>query len=222
MIEKELKYLLAPSDYHLLKRELLKRGLSLKGKKLTNYYFDTPAFDLLLSGVALRLRNRENQWELTYKCRIKGKLFAQRRPGVLISEELNVPLHAGEAQELVRGEKRLFSLDIPFLNRLKKELEGEAGWWERVRCLGHMEVKREKTLLPPYRVPLELDEVRYEDGFTEYELESETDQLEMAESVIGALFRRLDIPPVPSPYPKIVRFFLRKDKKCPLKREWEE
>ena len=222
MIEKELKYLLSPSDFSVLKEELRKRGRPLTSASLTNYYFDTPAFNLLLSGVALRLRNQNGVWEATYKCRIKGKLFAQRRPGVLISEELNMPLDEETALRVIRGEEGLFSLDIPFLERLKTELEGEHGWWERVLCRGAMEVTREKTFLDPYRIPLELDEIRYEDGFTEYELESETDQLEMAESVMGALFRRLNMRPVPSPYPKIIRFFLRQDEGSVLRREWEE
>jgi len=222
MIEKELKYLLTQSDYSTLKGELLKRGLVLTGTPLTNYYFDTPDFDLLLSGVALRLRKQGEEWELTYKCRIKGKLFAQRRPGVLISEELTAPLPAPTALGIIRGETGLFTIDIPFLKRLRRELEGKPGWWDRVHCRGQMEVIREKVILPPYRIPLELDRIRCDDGFTEYELESETNQLEMAESVIGALFRRLNIRPVPSPYPKVIRFFLRKDDNCPLKGEWEE
>jgi|MTBAKSStandDraft_2_1061841.scaffolds.fasta_scaffold01272_9 uncharacterized protein YjbK len=222
MIEKELKYLLTPSEFSVLKGELRNRGLALTSSSLINYYFDTPAFHLLLSGVALRLRNQNGAWEATYKCRIKGKLFAQRRPGVLISEELNTPLPPETALKAVRGETGLFSLNIPFLDRLRNELEGDEGWWEKVFCRGAMEVTRDKTILTPYRIPLELDKIRYEDGSTEYELESETDQLEMAESVLGALFRRLNIRPVPSPYPKIIRFFLQKEEGWVLRREWEE
>jgi uncharacterized protein YjbK len=222
MIEKELKYLFSKEDFEKLRYYCRERCAEKKTAALKNYYFDTPRFHLLHAGIALRLRSSNKRWTLAFKCRIKGKLFNQRRPGVLVSEELEASLEESDARALLSGERKLFSLDISFLRRLETELEVLHGRKDEVACRGSMAVIREKVLFAPYTLPLEFDTITYEKGEQEFELESETDQLEMAESVLSALFRRLDIKAVPSPYPKIVRLFLLREKNDSILSKWRE
>ena len=115
MIEKELKYMVTPGEYGMLMRYFKENGRYAGEHKLENYYFDTPDLLLLMTGVSFRLRKKDGAWLFTYKCRIKGKLYEQRRKGVLINEEHELPLESELAEAVLAGEKTLLDLKTGYL-----------------------------------------------------------------------------------------------------------
>lgn len=189
---------------------------------MQNYYFDTPRFDLLRTGVSLRLRSRDGVWFCTYKCRIKGKLFVQRREGALINEEYEDCIDTVLAESVVKGERSIFSIPLDFLTQLKKDIDLPADICDAVQCFGGMQVTRTKTTIVPYAVPLECDHIVYDDGAEEFEIESETDNLMLAESVIGTLFRQNGIEVRPNSTPKIIRFLSRNNPDPSVLAEWKD
>ncbi len=222
MIEQELKYLVSRSEFETLLHYFVISSFRTVTYAMHNYYFDTPSFDLLRTGVSLRLRSRDGIWFCTYKCRIKGKLFIQRRHGALINEEYEDLVDTALAESIIRGERSFFDIPFDFLEQLKKDLELTPETWDCVRCFGGMKVTRTKTTIIPYAVPLECDHVVYDDGEEEFEIESETDNLMLAESVIGTLFRQNGIDVRPNATPKIIRFLARSNPDPAVLSEWNE
>ena len=222
MIEKEIKFMLTKTDYEKLLTYLQEKGFKTTSINIENHYFDTDKLELLNTGVALRIRKLESVWIFTYKCRIKGKLYEQRRDGVLINEEIEEVIDEEIAKKILNGEKDIWSLEFPFLERLKNELKSEnKNWWKDVASIGFMKVLRTKTTLVPYNIPWEIDKIEYGNGDMEYELESETDNLELAESLIYNIFSRIKIVPNPAKAPKIVRFLAKTGYRDILEKEWE-
>lgn len=222
MIEQELKYLVSKNEFDVLLAYFKTASFRTVTYNMSNYYFDTPNFDLLRTGVSLRLRNRDGVWFCTYKCRIKGKLFVQRREGALINEEYEDCIDTDTAQAIVKGTQSFFTLPLEFLSQLKKDLDVSSDTWDTVRCFGGMHVTRTKTTIVPYAVPLECDHVVYDDGAEEFEIESETDNLMLAESVIGTLFRQNNIEIRPNATPKIIRFLSRNNPDPSVLAEWKD
>ncbi len=220
MIEKEIKYMMSKDDFYRLRDYFHENGFLSGSYVMKNYYFDTPDLDLLMSGLSFRLREVSGVWVFTYKCRLKGRLYAQRRAGVQINEEYEMQVPAADAESVVEGRSGMLGLDIPYIGRVKDELAAPPGWWEKLCLVATMPVTREKGLMKPYGVPVELDVISYGEGEYEYEIESETDNIALSESVLRMVFGRLGIKAAPSRAPKIVRLLERRGYGEKLAREW--
>src|SRR6056297_3022439 len=123
MIEKELKYLLDEDEYYNLLDYLKNLGHQIEVDVLDNYYFDTEKFDLLNSGVSLRLRSIDkNKWKFTYKCKVRGKEYSERSDSLLVNEEIANEIEEQVAIKLIDSKKSIWDLDYDYLNKLKREL----------------------------------------------------------------------------------------------------
>lgn len=222
MIEQELKFLLEQDEYFHLLGYLRSASFHLITYTMRNHYFDTSSFTLLKTGVALRLRSRDDVWFFTYKCRIKGKLFEQHRNGALINEEYEEMIDNNLAEDILAGRKDLGDLPFEFMRQLERDLEVTKEFWKEVRCFGSMRVTRVKTTVMPYNIPLECDHVVYDDGAEEFEIESETDNLALAESVVQMIFRQNGLPVRPNSVPKIIRFLKRTFPDPDVLNEWQD
>ncbi|TYB30957.1 MAG: CYTH domain-containing protein [Candidatus Mcinerneyibacterium aminivorans] len=221
MIEKELKYLLTEDEYYRLLKFLKKIGHSIDMKILENYYFDTKNFDLLNSGVSLRLRSINGKsWEFTYKCKVRGKEYSERKDSLLINEELNNEIKEEEAMKLINHKKSIWDLKYSYLKKLKKELPANNNILDKIKMIGHMQVSRLPIKFKPYNIPLEIDKIFYGDEKKEFELESETKQLQLSESVITKIFSRLNIEKKPALYPKIIRLLINKGYREKINLNW--
>lgn len=221
MIEKELKYLLNEDEYYSLLDYLKRLGHEVEFDMLENYYFDTENFDLLNSGVSLRLRSINGKnWEFTYKCKIRGKEYYERSDSLLINEEINNDIEETEALKLLDNKKSIWSLDYKYLKQLKKELPVDKEILDNIKMFVQMQVSRYPLKLKPYNIPLEIDKIFYEEEEIEFELESETKQLQLAESVITNIFNRLNVEKKPALYPKIVRLLIKKGYRDKINLNW--
>lgn len=220
MIEQELKYMLKKKDYMQLISYLKKNCKKYNVNNLKNIYIDTSSLEILNKGISLRLRNINNeQWIFTYKCKISGKLYNQRKKGLLVNEEVEEEI-SGKIVKKIVNNKKISEKDINYFTQLKKELDDE-DILDNLEVIGKMDVLRTKCILKPYNIPIELDKIDFDSEETEYELESETKNIELAESVISSIFRRLDIKPNPSKYPKIIRLIKKKSIGKKLFKNWE-
>lgn len=78
-METEIKLALEARSANRFKRQPALAGLKPASTRLLSIYFDTPAFDLLRAGVALRLRRVGFHWVQTVKARAgSGGVLAQR------------------------------------------------------------------------------------------------------------------------------------------------
>lgn len=222
MIEKELKYIISEKDFFKLKNYLENQKMREDRYDLENIYLDSNDLILLNSGVSLRLRNfkEKKRWVFTYKCSIKGKLYNQRRDGALINEEINKTIDEKKAQSIINGEISVWDFEFDFIEKLKEEIfENKNVKDNKILPVAKINVIRTKYSLNPYKVPLEMDEIDY-DNKKEYEIESEFNNLELAESLIMNLRKRVDIRLEPSKEPKIIRTLKRKGFKNKIKYTW--
>jgi len=208
MIEKELKYIISEKDFLKLKKYFDDLKMDNEIHELKNIYFDSENLSLLNSGVSLRLRHysNKNRWVFTYKCSIKGKLYDQRREGTLINEELSENISEETARKLLDSEIAVWEMEYDFIDRLKEHMKEIDPDSISVKEIAEVNVTRRKYILKPYNIPVELDEIIYKNGKKkEYEIESETDNLALAESVLMNFKNRLKIELKPSSEPKIIR-----------------
>ena len=79
-MEIEIKLALETRSANRFKRQPVLAGLKPASSRLYSVYFDTPAFDLLRAGVALRLRRDGLHWVQTVKARAGSGGVLARRP----------------------------------------------------------------------------------------------------------------------------------------------
>lgn len=156
-IEKEYKGLITESEYQRLLDKY-----SPKAVQQCNYYYDTLDFDLHEKGSTLRLREKNDEWELTYKTDV--------------SRENNVAVKQEYTQKLLRKPnlyKIIFLTNIlhncgadEFLKTVLTDVSVE-----KLRAIGCLVTERSKIDVGGQRF-IELDKSIYL-NFTDYEIEFE-------------------------------------------------
>lgn len=184
-IEIEFKNLLTESEYTNLIKEL---KLSKKSTfTQENIYFDTPDFSLKEKKLALRIRIKENQAEITLKSPHKGHLL-----------ETNMSINISEAKIILQ--KNSF---IP-TGMIKEVLESYG-----INLISSLHIfarlKTERVEKKSQDSIIVLDKSRYADQ-VDYELEVESLSVEAGTKLFNTLLEKYSIPRRETPN-KIARAF---------------
>ncbi|MDT1120784.1 CYTH domain-containing protein [Bacillus altitudinis] len=184
-IEIELKQLLMKEEF-----EQLKEYFQLKDEDFltqTNYYFDTPQFDIKSKFAALRMREKGGQWVLTLK--------EPHEIGLLETHQTIDPPASLEHFQLPEGEvaDRLVHLHIQK---------------DQIVYFGSLETSRAEKMIKEGLIVL--DHSRYL-TVEDYELEFEVSDLDIGQAAFTALLQQFQIPPRDTKN-KVVRFYEEKMK----------
>ncbi|QDZ93625.1 CYTH domain-containing protein [Bacillus altitudinis] len=184
-IEIELKQLLMKEEF-----EQLKEYFQLKDEDFhtqTNYYFDTPQFDIKSKFAALRMREKGGQWVLTLK--------EPHEIGLLETHQTIDPPASLEHFHLSEGEvaDRLVHLHIQK---------------DQIVYFGSLETSRAEKMIKEGLIVL--DHSRYL-TVEDYELEFEVSDLDIGQAAFTALLQQFQIPPRHTKN-KVVRFYEEKMK----------
>ncbi|MEW4192347.1 CYTH domain-containing protein [Bacillus altitudinis] len=184
-IEIELKQLLMKEEF-----EQLKEYFQLKDEDFhtqTNYYFDTPQFDIKSKFAALRMREKGGQWVLTLK--------EPHEIGLLETHQTIDPPASLEHFHLLEGEvaDRLVHLHIQK---------------DQIVYFGSLETSRAEKMIKEGLIVL--DHSRYL-TVEDYELEFEVSDLDIGQAAFTALLQQFQIPPRHTKN-KVVRFYEEKMK----------
>ena len=184
-IEIELKQLLMKEEF-----EQLKQHFQLKDSDFhmqTNYYFDTPQFDIKSQFAALRMREKNGQWVLTLK--------EPHEIGLLETHQTIAPPSQLDDFELPDGEvaERLDHLNIQK---------------DQIVYFGSLETSRAEKMIQEGLIVL--DHSRYL-TVEDYELEFEVSDLDIGQAAFTALLQQFQIPPRHTKN-KVVRFYEEKMK----------
>lgn len=184
-IEIELKQLLMKEEF-----EQLKEYFQLKDEDFhtqTNYYFDTPQFDIKSKFAALRMREKGGQWVLTLK--------EPHEIGLLETHQTIDPPESLEHFHLPDGEvaDRLVHLHIQK---------------DQIVYFGSLETSRAEKMIKEGLIVL--DHSRYL-TVEDYELEFEVSDLDIGQAAFTALLQQFQIPPRHTKN-KVVRFYEEKMK----------
>ncbi|GGM24753.1 CYTH domain-containing protein [Paraliobacillus quinghaiensis] len=182
-IEMESKNLLTETEYNKLFNYLELTPNQIKQQ--TNYYFETPDFQLKAHGAALRIRVKDGQWQLTLKEPYQNGLL-----------ETHDHLTADEA------EKWLSNQLIP-KPHVKKQLNNMGITFESLNYGGALKTDRIET---PYKQALVVIDYSVYNNTFDYELEVESETKEKSEAVLLELIEQLNISKKPTKN-KIERFY---------------
>lgn len=183
-IEQELKAVLDERQYGIL----LEKS-NVQPVLQTNYYF---RYDKMPQSVMVRIRERNGEYILCYKCRIS------QNGGVTVCDERECEIGDGYAKKLIsRG------VTGTELNQMLN-----CGLSSDFVCVGKLDTYRTKFTLGNWK--LELDKNEYL-GTTDYELECEDNDIESLNRLKNYLYYTFGISFKPS-LPKSERFFEKYDK----------
>lgn len=179
-IEIEAKVLLSQEDY----RKLIKLFPNAPRYMQTNYYIDSPDRVLAKSGIALRIREKNGQFEMTLKTPLSQGLL-----------EKNVPLTINEFCSY-RDFNEFPKCD---LKRFLTMLDFEVGDLKILTSLAteRLDVEYKGGLLS-------IDRNSYS-GQVDYEIEFEYNNMEDAEAILGEFLRENDVPCIFSTLRKTAR-----------------
>jgi uncharacterized protein YjbK len=199
VLEKELKYRLSQEAYSRLRRALKRETKSIQ--KSATYYFDHPKQTLRKKGIGLRIRIVENR-KAILTLKLPAPISPNRGPRAYrVRREYECSLPLSRAKAALREKGGMAKLAYPPLRILRREIgQGEVS---ALRLIGRMSMVRAKAIVESFF--LEVDRFRCF-GKAFYELEIETDQPDRADQMVRKLFRRLEIPYVPSSLSKLGRF----------------
>lgn len=184
-IEIELKQLLMKEEFEQLKQHFQLKDADFHTQ--TNYYFDTPQFDIKSQLAALRMREKDGHWVLTLK--------EPHEIGLLETHQTIAPPSQFDDFELPEGEvaDRLDHLNIQK---------------DQIVYFGSLETSRAEKMIEEGLIVL--DHSRYL-TVEDYELEFEVSNLEIGKTAFSALLRKFHIP-VRYTKNKVVRFYEEKMK----------
>lgn len=151
--EYELKIMLSQPEFENL--------LSFTGCdsfKQVNYYFDTPNFEMYYNRVVIRIREKDNKYELTVKTKMPGDSAS----GVIPMNESNMVIDRETAKMLLDGKENL-SEYLPF----NEVYDGKILFY-----VGKITTIRKKIRINDDLPMAELDKSLYDDT-ADYELEWE-------------------------------------------------
>ena len=155
-----------------------------------NHYFDTPAFKLKENGSALRIRKKNNEYELTLK--------QPHADGLL---ETNENMSILEAEQMFRGEK----LNNKTIHSLITEMNIDP---QKIQYFGSLTTKRAEI---EYEQGLIVLDHSWYLNNEDFELEYEVRNKEAGQKVFIALLENLQIP-LRKTENKIKRFYKEKYK----------
>ncbi|QSJ00479.1 MULTISPECIES: CYTH domain-containing protein [Bacillus] len=184
-IEIELKQLLMKEEFEQLKQHFQLKNADFHTQ--TNYYFDTPQFNIKSQLAALRMREKNGQWVLTLK--------EPHEIGLLETHQTIAPPSQLDDFKLPEGEvaDRLDHLNIQK---------------DQIVYFGSLETSRAEKMI--HEGLIVLDHSRYL-TVEDYELEFEVSDLEIGQAAFSALLRKFHIP-VRNTKNKVVRFYEEKMK----------
>ncbi|GLF90927.1 putative triphosphatase YjbK [Bacillus safensis] len=184
-IEIELKQLLMKEEFEQLKQHFELKDADFHTQ--TNYYFDTPQFDIKSQFAALRMREKDGHWVLTLK--------EPHEIGLLETHQTIAPPSRLDDFELPEGEvaDRLDHLNIQK---------------DQIVYFGSLETSRAEKMIQEGLIVL--DHSRYL-TVEDYELEFEVSDLEIGQAAFSALLDKFHIP-VRNTKNKVVRFYEEKMK----------
>ncbi|MEI4789501.1 CYTH domain-containing protein [Bacillus sp. FJAT-53060] len=184
-IEIELKQLLLKEEFEQLKRYFQLKDTDFRTQ--TNYYFDTPQFDIKSQFAALRMREKDGQWVLTLK--------ELHEIGLLETHQTTAPPTSLDDFQIPEGEvaDRLDDLSI------RKD---------QIVYFGSLETLRAEKIINEGLIVL--DHSRYL-TVEDYELEFEVSNLEIGQAAFSTLLRQFQIP-TRNTRNKVVRFYEEKMK----------
>ncbi|PCK22153.1 CYTH domain-containing protein [Bacillus pumilus] len=184
-IEIELKQLLLKEEFEQLKQYFQLKDTDFRTQ--TNYYLDTPQFDIKSQFAALRMREKDGQWVLTLK--------EPHEIGLLETHQTLAPPASLEQFQLPEGEvaDRLDNLNIQK---------------DQIVYFGSLETSRAEKMINEGLIVL--DHSRYL-TVEDYELEFEVSDLEIGQTAFSALLRQFQIPTRKTKN-KVVRFYEEKMK----------
>ncbi len=185
--EIEYKAMLTKESFDSLLTYFPQFCIAMPSYNQTNYYFDTEDYELHHQGVTVRIREKEETWELQVKIPEdnKGSYNQHQEIRQTISEE--------EAREYI---KVGLNKNIPIMNQLFHRLKIE---YSSLQIIGMLQTKRHDFYF--YTDTISLDKSTYL-GVTDYELEWETNNHLFATFELN----RLHITPIKGEG-KITRFF---------------
>lgn len=146
--EYELKIMLSKEEYEYFYKK------STKDIVQTNYYFETPDFDMRKSKQTLRIRAKNNKYEITHKSLITNN----SNDGIIDMKEYSINLNKKDFIDIIDNRVTINS----FIDGLPKPL----------LLIGKLNTKRSIILTNDLLPPIELDENNYL-GIIDYELEWE-------------------------------------------------
>ncbi|MFV9510906.1 CYTH domain-containing protein [Tepidibacillus sp. LV47] len=163
-LEKEYKALLTKEQFEDLKDYFAQFTEVLKPYIQTNYYFDIENFGLIEKGTTIRIRHKENTWELQIKI---PKVHVT---GYFEQQELRQSLSVSEAKQYIQEG---LPIDHPLLKEVwnEKKIGFGINPVNRLKVVGSLQTKRHDFKF--YTDIISLDESTYFD-ITDYELEWET------------------------------------------------
>ncbi|WP_353856108.1 CYTH domain-containing protein [Bacillus sp. Bos-x628] len=184
-IEIELKQLLTKEEFEQLKQYFQLKDADFRTQ--TNYYFDTPQFDIKSHFAALRIREKNGHWVLTLKEPHELGLLEthQEIDPPLQLENFNIP--EGEVAERLKG------LNIPK---------------DQIVYFGSLETSRAEKMIKEGLIVL--DHSRYL-TVEDYELEFEVNDINIGQAAFTQLLSQFHIP-TRNTKNKVIRFYEEKIK----------
>lgn len=152
-LEIEYKTLLTKDEYN----RLLAKMSHIQPVTQTNYYIDTPNFDLKKHKMSLRIRTLADKAEMTLKV-----------PEEVGNREYNVSLSNKQAKFLIKD----FSLTVSPIKEIIDALDIEQ---DQLACFGHLTTVRRETDTSIGKIALDYNQYA---NIKDYELELEVDQAE--------------------------------------------
>ena len=188
-IEIEFKNMLTKTTF-----DKLINGFNLKKKDFktqVNYYIDTYDFILKKYNAALRIREKNGQYELTLK-----EPLGQ---GLLETTDL---LEPAQAEDLIKGELMIPKGDV------STQLQKYPLKLEEIHLFGSLKTERAEV---QYKVGLLVFDKSSYFGKDDYEVEYEVTDIDAGKAAFLSLLNQYEIPIIPAEN-KIVRFFKERQK----------
>ena len=205
-LEQEFKFALSETEFARLQAALDPAERVLLQE---NHYFDTAAGALRARGYGLRLRIENGARRVLTLKGPPRESRGERSRGMHQREEIEMEIPPETTAALLAESPRLDALGLDLPAGIREALGPE-----RLVALGRTDTRRsvhQQTLPGCGTVEMELDEVRFAGGETEYELEVEWLGNRAAEldHALHTFLKGLGIPARPQPESKLARLFHR-------------
>ncbi len=182
--EYELKIMLSKNEYEYFHKK------SGKDVKQTNYYFETPNYDMRKSKQTLRIREKNNNYVITHKSLVENN----SQDGIINMFEHSIVITEKEFLEIINNNVSI-----------NKYIDGLP---EPLLLIGKLMTKRSIILTNNLLPPMELDENHYL-GIIDYELEWEISEVTYKLAIDYLKSKGIDLENHLTKQSKFVRFITR-------------